>query len=58
MICFNIFVLSFVRPSTNTFQSTEVATGGVLLKKLLLKILKYSQESTCVEVSFLIKWQV
>ena len=37
MICFNIFVLPFVRPSTNIFQSTETAAGGPLFKKLLLK---------------------
>ena len=30
----------------------EEATRGVLLKKLLLKILQYSSESNCVEASF------
>ena len=37
--------------------STEAATGGVLLKKVLLKILQNSQENTCARVSFLIKLQ-
>ena len=35
-------------------EVTETATRGVLCKKLLLKILEYSQENTCVRVSF---WQ-
>ena len=30
----------------------EAATGGVLQKKVLLKILQYSLENTCVGVSF------
>ena len=30
----------------------EAATGGVLKKKLFLKILQYSQENSCVGVSF------
>ena len=30
----------------------EAATGGVLLKKLLLKISQYPQEDNCVGVSF------
>ena len=30
----------------------EAATGGVLYKKLFLKILQYSQEKNCVGVSF------
>ena len=30
----------------------EAATGGVLQKKLFLKILQYLQENTCVGVSF------
>ena len=32
--------------------SREAATGGVLWKKLFLKISQYSQENTCVGVSF------
>ena len=31
---------------------TQAATGGVLLKKVFLKISKTSQENTCVGVSF------
>ena len=33
-----------------TFRGAEAASGGVLLKKVFLKILLYSQESTCVWV--------
>ena len=32
-------------------HGTEAATGAVLQKYLFLKILQYSQESTCVGVS-------
>ena len=35
----------------------QAATGGVLLKKVFLKILQNLQESTCTKVSFLIKLQ-
>ena len=38
-------------------EITESATGGVLCKNLLLKISEYSQENTCVKVSFLTKLQ-
>ena len=38
-------------------EITEAATGGVLCKKLLLKISEYSQENTCVTVSFLTNLQ-
>ena len=31
---------------------TKAFTGGVLKKKLFVKILQYSQKSTCVEVAF------
>ena len=31
----------------------EAGTGVILYKKLLLKILEYSQENTCVGVSFI-----
>ena len=34
---------------------TEAATGGVLLKKVFLKVSKNSQENTRARVSFLIK---
>ena len=33
--------------SVTAFGSPEAATGGVLLKKLFLKISQYSQENTC-----------
>ena len=33
-------------------RKPEATTGGVLWKKLFLKILQYSQENTCVTVSF------
>ena len=36
---------------------SEVATGGVLLKKVFLKISQNSQENTCASVSFLMKLQ-
>ena len=36
---------------------SEAATGGVLRKKVFLKILQNSQENTCAKVSFLIKLQ-
>ena len=38
-------------------ENTEAATGGVLLKKVFLKISHNSQENICVRVSFLIKLQ-
>ena len=34
---------------------SEAATGGVLLKKMFLKISQNSKENTCASVSFLIK---
>ena len=40
-------ILSFL-----TVKCPEAATGGVLLKKLFLEISQYSQENTCVGVSF------
>ena len=40
---------------TPTKQSSEAATGGVLWKKLFLKISQNSQENTCTWGSFLIK---
>ena len=36
---------------------SEAAAGGILQKKMFLKILQYSQENTCARVSFLIKLQ-
>ena len=38
-------------------EITQAATGGALCKNLLLKISEYSQENTCVKVSFLTKLQ-
>ena len=35
----------------------EAATGGVLYKKVFLKISQNSWENTCARVSFLIKLQ-
>ena len=35
--------------------NAEAAAGGVLQKKLFLKILQYSQKNTFIEVSFVIK---
>ena len=35
----------------------EAATRGVLQKKMFLKVSQYSQENTCVRVSFLTKLQ-
>ena len=36
---------------------TEAATGGVLQKKVFLKVSQNSQENTCARVSYLIKLQ-
>ena len=36
----------------NIFPFPEAATGGVLQKKVFLKILQFSQESNCVGVFF------
>ena len=36
----------------NIWQNPKAATGGVLWKKLFLKILQYSKESIWVGVSF------
>ena len=43
--------------ASNKVKFTEATTGGVLYKKLFLKILQYSQEKNCAGVSFLIKLQ-
>ena len=51
-----LLLLSILKsPEQSTFNITEAATGGVLWKKLLLKILQNSKENTCDKVSFLIK---
>ena len=36
----------------------EAATGGVLWKKVFLKIVQYSRENTCARVSFLLKLRI
>ena len=43
------------RDSNTGILQLEVATRGVLWKKLFLKISQNSQENTCARVSFLIK---
>ena len=43
--------------ASNKVKFTEATTGGVLYKKLFLKISQYSQEKNCAGVSFLIKLQ-
>ena len=43
------------RDSNTGILQLEVATRGVLWKKLFLKISQNSQENTCTRVSFLIK---
>ena len=37
---------------SSDFRRKEAATGGVLSKKVFLKILQYSQENTCARASF------
>ena len=39
-------------------QVSEATTRDVLYKTLFLKMSQNLQEKTCIEVSFLIKWQV
>ena len=39
------------------WKLSEAATGGILWKKVFLKILQNSRENTCASVSFLIKLQ-
>ena len=41
----------------NLVKITEAATGGVLWKKVFLKISQILQENTCA-VFFLINWQI
>ena len=41
-----------------TYLLTEAANGGILWKKMFLKIAQNSQEKTCARVYFLIKLQV
>ena len=45
----------FFKKSFETYAKAEAATGGILQKKLFLKISQNSQKNTCSRVSFLIK---
>ena len=45
-----------IETSVNRRES-EAATGGILLKKVSLKIFQNLQENTCARVSLLIKLQ-
>ena len=47
-----------VKVFSNFKKITETATGGVVLKKMLLNISQNSQENTCARVSFIIKLQL
>ena len=49
------FSASFLHIFFLGFLSIEAATGGVLLKKVVLEISQNSQESTCGRDPFLIK---
>ena len=42
---------------TSILLITEATTGGVLQKKVFLRILQNSQKNTCAGASFLIKLQ-
>ena len=42
---------------SHNVKFTEAGTGGILEKKLFLKIFQYSQENTSVGVTFIIKLQ-
>ena len=43
----NTFFIEHLRTTASTFSFTEAATGGVLWKKVFLKISKNLQENTC-----------
>ena len=47
-----ILALLFLLLSCKKQEFLEVNTGGVLQKKLLLKISQHSQENPCAEVFF------
>ena len=49
----NLCLCNFIKKETLT--QAEAATGGVLWKKVFLKISQNSQENPCARVSFLIK---
>ena len=46
------FYANFAKYFRTAFLQSEAATGGVLQKKVSLKIWQISQENTCVRVSF------
>ena len=48
--------ITFFSDTATWFLSVEKATGGVLEKKLFLKISQNSKENTCAKVSFLINF--
>ena len=53
----NSFFTEHLRTATFSFSFSEAATGGVLWKKVFLKISQNSRENTGNKVSFLIKLQ-
>ena len=53
-----MYYIHYWNRKSRLVQIPEAATGGVLWKKVLLKISQKSQKSTCARVSFSIKWQV
>ena len=50
-----IFAKRLMFLDASSSQLFEAASGGVFQKKLFLKISQYSQESTCIGVSFFSK---
>ena len=42
--------MSIKEENSYIIKLTKVATGGIIWKKLFVKILQYSQENTCAEV--------
>ena len=55
---FSQAIFSDIYQGNNLKAITTAATGGVLWKKVFLKISQNSQENNCARVSFLIKLQV
>ena len=54
---FNTIIRNCLELLLTDTENPEAATGGVLLKKVYLKILQTSQENICARDSFLIKLQ-
>ena len=48
----NTFFAEHLRTTASAFSSSEAATGGVLGKKVFLKISQNSQENTCGLLNF------